>query len=228
MTRRPFALACLALFLAAPASAQPSERPIVIELFTSQGCSSCPPADALLQRLDREPGIIAISRPVTYWDRLGWKDTLALPANTALQRAYAARKLPGAGVYTPGAIVQGRYGAVGSNERKLRALIASARKAADGPALTVTSGQLKVASGTGRGTLQLLKLRPAADVAIGTGENGGRRIRYTNVLTSVTTLGEWRGAELTLSLPRDARSAGAAAVILRDGAEGPILAARRL
>lgn len=227
MTIRRFAATAFAAFALSPSSASTPERTIVVEMFTSQGCSSCPPADALLQRLDREPGIIAISRPVTYWDRLGWKDTLALPANTALQRAYAARKLPGAGVYTPGAVVQGRFGAVGSDERRLRTLIASARST-DAPTLAVIGGRLTVSKGKGRGTLQLLRLRPAVDVAIGTGENGGRRIRYTNVLTSVSSLGEWRGAELTFALPRDARSSGAAAIILRDGVDGTILAARRL
>src|SRR3546814_12349614 len=81
---------------------------VLIELFTSQGCSSCPPADALFAKLAKEPGIVAISRPVTYWDRLGWKDTLPRPENTALQRAYGARIISGrGGLRTHGAVQEG-------------------------------------------------------------------------------------------------------------------------
>ncbi len=101
--------------------------PILIELFTSQGCSSCPPADRVLAKIDGQMAIVALSRPVTYWDRLGWKDTLARPANDVRQRRYAARGLPGGGVYTPEAVVQGRQAVVGSDEAQLRRLIASAR-----------------------------------------------------------------------------------------------------
>src|SRR4051812_34097041 len=95
-----------------PARAAAAPHPVVVELFTSQGCSSCPPADAALERFAREPNIVAISRPVTYWDSLGWRDTLARPANTALQRAYAARQHSD-DVYTPQAVVQGAVALVG-------------------------------------------------------------------------------------------------------------------
>ena len=99
----------------------PSAEPVLVELFTSQGCSSCPPADRLAARLAPEPGVVVISRPVTYWDRLGWKDTLARPENTDLQRAYARRTLAGRnGVYTPQTVVDGEFGAVGSQESRLR------------------------------------------------------------------------------------------------------------
>jgi hypothetical protein len=89
-------------------------RPVLVELFTSQGCSSCPPADEFLDRLAREPGIVAISRPVTSWDALGWRDTLAREENTRLQRAYAARH--GDEAYTPQAVVQGRVLLIGGRE----------------------------------------------------------------------------------------------------------------
>ncbi|MEL6486536.1 MAG: DUF1223 domain-containing protein, partial [Pseudomonadota bacterium] len=98
-----------------------SFAPVLVELFTSQGCSSCPPADRLADRLDSEDGLVIISRPVDYWDRLGWTDTLASPQNTALQRAYARRGLGGYnGVYTPQSVVAGAFGEVGSDERALR------------------------------------------------------------------------------------------------------------
>lgn len=227
MTIRHLTLAAVAALSLSPASASAPQRAIVVELFTSQGCSSCPPADALLQRLSKEQGIIAITRPVTYWDRLGWKDTLAMPANTDLQRAYAAKKLPGAGVYTPGAVVQGRLGAVGSNEKRLRALIAQARTHI-GPAITVAANGVRVSAGEGSGTVALMKLRPRVIVGIGSGENGGRRIEYTNMLTGMTPLGQWQGRATTFTLPKDARSSGGAAIILRSGSAGPVLAAARL
>ncbi len=120
---------------AAPPANFVKMTPVAVELFTSQGCSSCPPADALIERLAKEPNIVAITRPVTYWDSLGWKDTLAREANTILQRSYAARGGEGSGVYTPQAMVQGRMAAVGSSEGKLRRLI-EAEKQRPGPTVS--------------------------------------------------------------------------------------------
>jgi hypothetical protein len=213
---------------ATPTSPAEAARPVVVELFTSQGCSSCPPADALLEKLSREPGVVAITRPVTYWDQLGWKDTLAQPANTKLQQAYGARNLPGGGVYTPEIVVQGRYGAVGSDERRIRRLIAQAREA-DAPSLIVTGDSLHISGGTGKAAIEMVTLRPNAMVNIGRGENGGRQIRYVHVLQSEKIIGQWIGRDLTLVLPAAARSTGGTAVLLlRSGKAGPILAARML
>ena len=113
---------------AAPPTPPAKMTPVAVELFTSQGCSSCPPADALIEKLAKEPNIIAITRPVTYWDNMGWKDTLGREANTALQRSYAARGGEGSGVYTPQAMVQGEAAAVGSSEAKLRRLCAAEKQ----------------------------------------------------------------------------------------------------
>jgi hypothetical protein len=93
--------------------AGPVQRPVLVELFTSQGCASCPPADRLIAKLDREGGAVAVSRPVTSWDELGWADTLARGANDRLQRDYATRAIPGAGAYTPEAVVGGAAAAAG-------------------------------------------------------------------------------------------------------------------
>src|SRR5207253_7009115 len=124
MTKRVLLLPLLlvltggAVFLAAnrraagPPVAQVPPHAVVVELFTSQGCSSCPPADAALERFAREPNVVAISRPVAYWDSLGWRDTLARPANTDLQRRYAARHVSDE-VYTPQAVVQGAVALAG-------------------------------------------------------------------------------------------------------------------
>ncbi|MEI9991075.1 MAG: DUF1223 domain-containing protein [Rhizomicrobium sp.] len=106
--------------------ADPAQRPVVVELYTSQGCSSCPPADVLLGRLAQRPGVIAISLPITYWDMLGWKDTLASEANTRRQKAYAAAMGHG-GVYTPQIIVDGVTDVVGSRAGAVEAAIAERR-----------------------------------------------------------------------------------------------------
>lgn len=112
-----------ALVLCSPAGAASSVRPVVVELFTSQGCSSCPPADALLGRLSQRRQVIAMSLPITYWDMLGWKDTLASDANTRRQKTYA-RALGRGGVYTPQMIVEGVEDVVGSREGDVEASIA--------------------------------------------------------------------------------------------------------
>lgn len=217
----------------APASAGGA---VAVELFTSQGCSSCPPADAVLAKLAREPGVVAITRPVTYWDRLGWKDTLASPANTALQQGYTRRGITGAGNYTPQMVVAGRAGAVGGQEARVRGLIAQARRL-PAPALTVerTGGIRTVAVRGGRpavpAELSLLALRRQVPVAIGSGENGGRRITYANVLVDERPLGRWAGGATRFALPAGAtavRGADRYAVLLRQGMAGPVLAARYL
>lgn len=166
---------------AAPVLGSAAGSPVLVELFTSQGCSSCPPADLLLSRLDAEGGVVTLSRPVTYWDRLGWKDTLARPANDLLQRRYAERGLPDGGVYTPEVVVQGAAAAVGSDERKLRRLIASAR--VSDPVTLAQAGDRVTASRALPGTeLRFVAVAKRRAVTIGRGENGGRAIGYSNVV----------------------------------------------
>ena len=124
------ALAIAALAVATMSAGAGAERPIVVELYTSQGCSSCPPADAILGRLTKRPGLIALSLPVTYWDMFGWKDTLASEANTRRQKAYAAA-LGRGGVYTPQIIVDGKADVVGGREEQIGAAIDAAVEARD-------------------------------------------------------------------------------------------------
>lgn len=210
--------------------------PVVVELFTSQGCSSCPPADALLVRLAREPNVVAITRPVTLWDNLGWKDTLARRENTDLQRAYAANGGVGSGVYTPQAVIQGGGVAVGSNEGAIRSLITAAGARA-GPVVAIVptrdGGRSITLSGyPGRpATLSVLALKSSAMVSIGRGENGGSKIRYTNVVLDEQVIGTWAGHSRSFTVAAQAlHKAGAdrAALLVRQGAAGPILAARFL
>jgi hypothetical protein len=228
-------LLSLSLFagIATAAPVPPPVTPVAVELFTSQGCSSCPPADALLEALSKQPNIIAITRPVTYWDRLGWKDTLASEANTKLQTAYAAKGLEGAGVYTPQAVVQGENGAVGSDKAGLARLIA-AEKARPGPGILATrtadgGRSVAIGAGMGDGNISLLAVRGEVVVRIGSGENGGRTIRYVNVLVSETPVGNWNGKAAMLTIPGSAfrhASADRHVLIIRAGAAGRILAAR--
>ncbi|MEO0589292.1 MAG: DUF1223 domain-containing protein [Pseudomonadota bacterium] len=215
-----------------------TEAPILIELFTSQGCSSCPPADRLAHRLDRESGLIILSRPVDYWDRLGWKDTLASPDNTALQRAYARRGLGGYnGVYTPQTVVAGAFGEVGSDERALRWQIDAARRLAGSAQLHVEPVEGKgfavgLSGETSRAAeLHLLGVSREERVTISHGENRGRTIRYTNVLIGEETLAIWRGGKEGFAIRGDQlRMAGADryAVVLREPDGGRVLAARWL
>ena len=219
---------------AAPAQAGPG--PVLLELFTSQGCSSCPPADQLAERLAREPGVVVITRAVTYWDRLGWKDTLGSPANTALQQDYDAHRLPGGGVFTPELVIDGQAGAVGSDEREVRRLIGTAaargkpfiaQANAKGGGLAVgIAGQPEAAA-----EVVLVALTGKVVVAVGSGENGGRRLTFTNVYRGERVLGEWRGGTASfpvagslLQMPQADRYA----VIVRRPGGGPVLAVRLL
>ena len=219
---------------AAPPTPPAKMTPVAVELFTSQGCSSCPPADALIEKLAKEPNIIAITRPVTYWDNLGWKDTLGREANTALQRSYAARGGEGSGVYTPQAMVQGEAAAVGSSEAKLRRLIA-AEKQKPGPAIaaraTADGGRTIMIDQAVRANASVLvvAMKSEAVVRIGAGENGGRVVRYTNVVLAETEVGRWQGGNGTITVPgRLMKQPGADryAILLREGAAGRIVAAR--
>ncbi|WP_379548483.1 DUF1223 domain-containing protein [Qipengyuania sp. DSG2-2] len=222
---------------AAPGQKQAEKKPVVVEFFTSQGCSSCPPADRLAAKLAKEDGLLVIERPVTYWDRLGWRDTLGKQANTNLQRAYARRGLEGRnGVYTPQAVVSGREGVVGSREDALRTLVGRERHR-DAPDIMLSRGvngtvQIAVDGKPGQsGRLQLVGLDRSETVKIGRGENGGRSVTYTNVWKGEKPLGQLANQSLDYTLAnneRDIDGANAYAVILRDGADGPILAGKIL
>ena len=213
-----------------------SEAPVVLELFTSQGCSSCPPADRLASELAKDPALLVISRPVNYWDRLGWKDTLGKQENTDLQRAYARKGNEGAGVYTPQIVVDGRHGAVGSNRRSVLSLARNAsmndkptlaaHKAANGAITVSISGTLP------RDTkLSLLALSAHESVEIARGENGGRTISYTNVLIDETPLtaptARYRNIRIAPELMQNGK-ADRYAVILRHAKNQRILVGRML
>jgi hypothetical protein len=218
-------LALAGLVASVGPEAPQSKHPVAIELFTSQGCSSCPPADAFAESLARRADVVVITRPVTFWDRLGWKDTLARQGNTDLQHAYASRGGEGAGVYTPQMMVQGRFAAVGSDRAKITQKIATARSGIKA-AIAVRPGFVGVAGTGGPADVKLVGLKSNVEVRIGSGENGGRVIHYSNVVISEQVIGRWRGGTETFSLPGETvPGADKMAFIVQSPNSGPILAA---
>ncbi len=213
-----------------------SPNPVVIELFTSQGCSSCPPADMLAKRLAKDSNLLVITRPVTYWDRLGWKDTLAREENTLLQRAYAKKDLAGSGVYTPQIVVNGGGGAVGSREGDIRSLVRLAKNTT-GPSIETArdeGGQVTITiSGSSdfMASVSLLALSSSENVSVMRGENGGRKLHYTNVVKGERNLGSWMGKQMTYTLSdQDISVSGADkyAIIIQRPNAGSILGAKLL
>lgn len=234
------AAVCAGFWSTAAAGAEFQQRTAstVIELFTSQGCSSCPPADALLGKLADRDGVIALTMPVDYWDYLGWKDTLASPANSARQRHYASTRGDGQ-VYTPQVVVNGVKHAVGSYANDIDAAILEATAATQPwqAAFTVKYEkdvlqiQIPAMTNGARGTVWLADYRHAASVAIERGENSGREITYTNVVRKLTPIGEWDGSAMSLSVKlADVTTKGSdgCVIFLQKGDGGPILGAVEL
>jgi hypothetical protein len=234
MTRIALLLGLAALTLTAPsAMAQRADRPVVVELFTSQGCSSCPPADKLVEALAPRDDVIALSFNVDYWDYIGWKDTLASPQHTKRQYAYADA-MGSRRVYTPQIVIDGVIDVVGSDKYGVERGIGQ-RHGADGARLPVTlsaegGGKVKLQIGagpaTGPATIWLVQYDDAHVVPIGRGENAGRTITYANVARVLSKLGEWDGKPVELTL--DAPSHDGCVVLVQQGAHGPILGAARL
>ena len=204
--------ACAAVLAAATLlAAVPGRADTVLELFTSQSCSSCPPADALLTELANQPGVLALALHVDYWNRLGWKDPYSSPAYTKRQRQYSAL-LGDDSVYTPELVVNGSRGVVGSDRAAVAATIAAARAAPQialrisrsGNALLVEAG-----SGAGPATLWLAGFDPRHETRVGGGENGGRTLVESNVVRSLASVGTWTGsaARFDLSRPEGERTA---------------------
>jgi hypothetical protein len=220
----PSLLAALAA-LATSGLAVGAEPRAVVELFTSQGCSSCPPADRLLGELARDPSLVTMSLPIDYWDYIGWKDTLAKPRHTARQRFYAKTRGDG-DVFTPQVVVNGLTHAVGSDKAAIEQAIAESRRegaSLDLPVtLAVADGKLTVSVVASHpektGEVWLCALGTAIPVAIGRGENGGHTVTYHNVVRRWVKLGDWTGTARSFSVPlTDLESADAAAVIVQAG-----------
>jgi hypothetical protein len=228
LARNVSALLSLLAALATPALA--AESKAVVELFTSQGCSSCPAADRVLGQLAAEGRVIALSVPVDYWDYLGWKDTLAQHAHSMRQRGYAGAR-GDRQVYTPQAIVNGSAQVIGSDRQAIEAACKNAAKAAVPVTLTRNGENIDVDIGAGQGapaSVWLLTVARATPVAIGRGENHGRTITYSNVVRSWRRLAEWTGSPMksSVSLPElNAKDADAVVILVQPGSvenPGPV------
>lgn len=270
LTTRALALAGLSVLASATAQAG-GVRPVVVELFTSQGCNSCPQADAYFAKLSQRSDVLALSLPVTYWDMLGWKDTLATDANTRRQKAYAMAMGHG-GVYTPQVIVDGVQDIVGSRTAIIDAAIDARARAIDASiaasdgriaeaaatATRVSSGgdasgapvpqhrvdpvvpvsmsetpqemhiNIGAVDGVNNATVWMMHLRSAVNVAIKAGENAGRTVSYHNVVGDVRAVGVWKGASLSLTLPRSAMAGlphDGVAIVVQQGGYGHVIGA---
>jgi hypothetical protein len=209
----------------------------VLELFTSQGCSSCPAADALLKRLAEREDVLALSLPVDYWDYLGWKDTLASPKFSERQRAYARARGDGA-IYTPQLVVNGIAHVNGSDEGQIaRAIDRTAKTLSVVPVqLRREDGKLVIeAGGLPRGvvgkdaTIWLVAIAKSVAVPIGRGENQGKTITYSNVVRELMPVGKWSGRPVSIELERSGiAGTERCAVLLQQGYAGPIIGAALL
>ena len=235
MMRKTFGAACgLSLAFACSVSAQ--DNPVVVELYTSQGCSSCPPADEYLAELANQPGVIPLALHVDYWDYIGWEDAFAQPRFTARQKAYA-RAVKSRTIYTPQMIVDGVARVEGNDPQAVAQAITEAMaRPADitltlnrqGEALQVrAAGQAGALPMVPPMVVQLVRVEPEQTVEIARGENAGRTVTYRNIVTSWEPVAEWAGdVPLDLTLPMV--GAGPVVVILQQQGPAEIVAAAEL
>lgn len=213
-----------------------ARHPVVLELFQSQGCSSCPPANANVNALADRPDVLALSFGVTYWDQLGWKDRFAQPAFTERQWDYAhvAKRSQ---VFTPQIVVDGRTAITGIRRAELDEAIARLGPVTGGPELSARgnpatgAGQLTIPAGktTQPATVWLAEYDPRVrEVPVSAGENNGRTLPHRNIVRRLVALGTWTGRSMTLPLPARAEGGNRSAVLVQEGRGGPIVAAIKL
>lgn len=205
-----------------------STRPLVlVELYQSQGCSSCPPANANINAIADRPDLVALSFGVTYWDYLGWRDSFASPEFTQRQWDYARFNRRG-NVATPQVWINGRRTIVGSNRGELEASIRAATS--DGPTLAIRDGRLDVGAARAAGQsadVWVANYDPrSVEVAISAGENDGRTLPHRNIVRQLTRIGHWQGMAGSFALPHAAPGLATAA-FLQEGRGGPVIAATK-
>ncbi|MGB7206618.1 MAG: DUF1223 domain-containing protein [Anderseniella sp.] len=218
-----------------------NDRPVFVELFTSQGCSSCPPADDFLAELVDRPGIISASMHVDYWDYLGWRDTLGSSAFSLRQKEYAIRRGDGR-VYTPQMVINGRAHVVGSHKQAVLEEIARQSETANEyyvPIEISTNDDALVIDVAGGPTDRIiqsssvwaLSISPKENVQIKRGENTGRNITYHNVVKQMTPVGMWKGEAKKFTLPKapimNKQNSMCVAILQVDGG-GPILGCAKM
>jgi hypothetical protein len=225
------ALAAAAALAASAARAEPmSQSPVVVELFTSQGCSSCPPANANLTAIADRPDVLALSFGVTYWDYLGWKDSFAKPEFTNRQYAYE-QALHRATAYTPQMVVNGSTDLIGNSADELDRKIAMGRNDAQpAPEITLTGNEVSIGAGKPLEDIAdvwLVRYDPnIVQVPVARGENGGRTLPHKNVVHDFVRLGGWSGAAVRFDL-QPAPDGLKTAILVQSAYTGPILAAAK-
>jgi hypothetical protein len=198
-------------------------RPVVVELFTSQGCSSCPPADAVLSELAGRKDIIALGFHVDYWDNLGWKDPLSAPGSTARQHAYATW-FGRHEVYTPQIVVDGRFQMVGSERDTVLHAIAQAQPQSAAPVNFAADGRsVSVGAGTGQGKIILVRYIRSRTDAVHAGENAGHMAHDVNGVETFKTIGQWTGQ--AMEIPVESVDDRHGVAVLVQGDDGHILGA---
>jgi hypothetical protein len=195
-----------------PAHADPRA---VVELFTSQGCSSCPPADKIIGELAKDPNVIALSMPIDYWDYLGWKDTLADSRFSARQKAYSAVR-GDRNVYTPQVVVNGSAQVIGSDRANIEGAIGDTAKAAGvmsvPVSITLAGKQVTVSVAANKGPaaspgsaslgeVWLCSVTREIPISIGKGENRGQKVTYHNVVRNLLKVGDWNGSAGSWTVP---------------------------
>jgi hypothetical protein len=235
------AAAAVALFgLVGLSQAQPPKAgaggPVLLELFTSQGCSSCPPADKMLADYSKKPGVITLSFSVDYWNYLGWHDTLSSPESSERQREYARTRGDGR-VYTPQVVVDGISHVNGANAVAIDMAIRKATERlkkvrvpvmmhAEGDTLVIDIGAAPKASSMREATVWLAVAKEKETVAITRGENRGKKITYTHPVRDLTPIGIWKGEKMTFRLPlKDLQTIGGDCLVTMLQVEnaGPVL-----
>jgi hypothetical protein len=213
---------CAIVAIIRPAHADPRA---VVELFTSQGCSSCPPADKILGELDKDPSIIALSMPIDYWDYLGWKDTLADSRFSARQKAYSQMR-GDREVYTPQVVVNGSAHVIGSDRAGIESAIGATRKADGvmsvpvtmtqaGKQITVSVAATSRGPAAMHGEVWICSISKSIPISIGRGENSGHEITYHNVVRNLLKVGDWNGSSGSWTVPLEN--------ISRDGVDGAVV-----
>lgn len=210
----------------APTASANVTSPVVIELYQSQGCSSCPPANFAVNAAADQPGVIALSFAVTYWDRLGWKDIFGDKAYTQRQYDYA-HALGNPNVYTPQIVINGKTAITGIKSGELAKSIASTKGLSGGPSIDVTGDKVMIGKGNGAANIWMVRYDPRTqNVAIRSGENTGRNLPHKNIVRSLTRLGEWNGAVQGYTLSSAPLKGLKTAILVQRPGAGPIIAAK--
>jgi hypothetical protein len=208
------------------AQSRSAARPVVVELFTSQGCSSCPPADALMGELARLPNVIALAFHVDYWDSIGWRDRFSIPEAVQRQLRYVDN-LGLSSAFTPQIVIDGRNSFVGSDRRRIVAALAETLDAIP-IAAEVAHGELTVTlperPGQSGYDVNLVAYLPEASTSVGRGENSGRTLAEFNIVRQFRRLGVWNGEKNMIRVPLDSfpTEATRIAILLQRSQQGPI------